>query len=379
MHHLLISDLRTHCRGEILSDAVNLAIYSTDASMYQIRPVVVVIPHDEEDLITAVKIAYDHRIPIIPRGGGTGLAGQAIGEAMILDLSKNFRNITSLNVDNHWVIVEPGVVRDVLNEFLAPHKLHFAPDPATSSRANIGGMIANNSSGTKSIIYGKTIDHVLEIKVLLSDGTILYLKEHPPEEYEQIAKLSTREGEIYREIKLIVKNNLDEIKSRFPTVMRRVGGYNLDEFSDTDHWNLSKLIVGSEGTLGIILEAKIKLTPLPSCTIACLSHFDSMNAAIRAVQEIIKYHPAAVEIIDHTVINLSRQNIATRDSCRVIEGDPAAVLIIEFHGEDEEETFKQVQTMAYDLQLKNIGYAHPVFKQGQAYTDILNVRKKDSG
>ncbi|MCB0687752.1 MAG: FAD-binding protein [Saprospiraceae bacterium] len=375
---LFIADLHLHCRGQVLSDEASLFSYATDASMYQIKPIVIMIPMDEDDVITAVKIAHDHQVPVIARGGGTGLAGQAIGQGMIIDFSVHLKNIISFNEAEHWAIVQPGIIRDTLNRFLAPHGLHFAPDPATSSRANVGGMIANNSSGTKSLIYGKTIDHVLEIKLLLEDGTILLLKNTTPQQYQDMTLQSNREGEIYRSFKKIVLDHKTEIQSRFPKVMRRVGGYNLDEFL-TDEWNLAKLIVGSEGTLGIILQAKINLTPLPKSRYVCLSHFSNMIAAIKAVPKIVSYHPAAVEIIDRTVIEMSRQNIATRDSCHVISGHPEAVLVVEFHGEDPTDAKLQAQQLAEDLTEARIGYDHPVFPEGKAYNDILTVRKKGLG
>ena len=378
-HQLFLADLKAHCRGEVLSDDLSLSIYSTDASIYQIRPIVVVVPKDEADTIRAVQIAADHNVAIVPRGGGTGLAGQAIGHAMILDFSKYFRNLIDFNPTEHWIIVEPGVVRDDLNQFLNPYGLHFAPDPATGSRANIGGMIANNSSGTKSIIYGKTIDHVLELKVLLSDGTILFLKNRTREEYQNISQQSMREGEIYRSIERVINNNERYIRTNFPKVMRRAGGYNLDEFIDTDHWNLSKLIVGSEGTLGINLQAKINLVPLPSFKYVCLSHFTTMYSAISAAQRMVLFEPAAIEIIDKTVMDLSRQNLATKNSCRVIAGDPAAVLIVEFHGDTREEAYGKAEKMAKTLLEEKIGYAHPLYPEGQAYDDILTVRKKGLG
>lgn len=376
---LFISDLKFHCRGEVLSDQVDLSVYATDASIYQIQPDVVFIPIDEDDVITAVKIAQDHKIPIIARGGGTGLAGQAIGRGMIIDFSKHLDKILSFEPTKKEITVQPGIVRDVLHNYLAEYRLHFAPDPATSSRANIGGMIANNSSGTKSILYGKTIDHVIALKILLVDGTILNLAKKSKSEYQQISGENTREGEIYRNFEKIIIKNKEEIISKFPKVMRRVGGYNLDEFVTDEDWNLSKLVVGSEGTLGIILQATINLTPLPNFKFVCLSHFDTMHAAIVAVQQIVHHQPAAVEIIDKTVIELSRKNIATKDSCQVIQGHPEAVLVVEFHGETELEAQKKAQHLAQNLQKEAIGYAHPIYPEGKAYNDILTVRKKGLG
>ena len=378
-NHLFVSDLKAHCHAEILTDDTNLGIYSTDASMYQITPIAIIQPKTEEEIVSAVKIAVDHEIPVIPRGGGTGLAGQAIGSGLIIDFSKYYNKIIEFNEKEKWIIVQPGIIRDHLNTFLQPHQLHFAPDPATSSRANVGGMIANNASGTKSIIYGKTIDHVLELKVLLSDGTILKLKDKTKFERQQLSNEKDRESEIYQALGQIIATNRSNIELRFPKVMRRVGGYNLDEFLDDKVWNLCKLMVGSEGTLGIILQAKLNLTPLPPSKCACLAHFYTMDEAIRAVQKIIPHKPSAVEIIDDTVINFSRQNNATKDSCRVIEGDPEAVLMIEFTGDDYEVLHDQVTGVVKMLTQQKMGYAFPVFAEGKDYQDILTLRKKGLG
>lgn len=377
--HLFQADLRAAANGEVLTDAVSLGLYATDASLYQIRPLAVFVPSDQADVIKAVEIARDHKIALIPRGGGTGLAGQTIGQGLIIDFSKHVNRILELNADERWVRVEPGIVRDNLNHHLAEHRLHFAPDPATSSRANIGGMLGNNSSGTKSILYGKTVDHVLELKVLLSDGTILDLKPRSKDEYEAISKQNDREGEIYRTIREYIQVNREEIDARFPKVMRRVGGYNLDEFIDTSTWNLSKLIVGSEGTLGLILEAKINLEPLPEHKSVCLVHFKDLQESIVAVQEMVKHGPAAVEILDKTVIDLSRKNLTTQRSCHVVEGDPKAVLIVEFYGDTVDEVMAKPLPMIARLKEMNLGYAYPVFGEGTSYNDVWTIRKKGLG
>ncbi len=377
--HLFIADLEQHISGDLLTDEVSLGLYSTDASLYQIKPLAVALPKDEQDVIHIINIARDHGVSIVARGGGTGLAGQTIGESIIVDFSKYMNQVLELNTEEKWVRVQPGMVRDNLNHFLAPHGLHFAPDPATSSRANVGGMMGNNSSGTKSILYGKTVDHVLEIKALLSDGTILHLSEKPRSVYDEIASRSDREGEVYRGIADIIEENRDEIEERFPKVMRRVGGYNLDEFIHTDNWNLSKLVVGSEATLAIILEAKLNLEPLPLKKSVCLAHFEKLGEAIRAVQTMVSYGPAAVEIIDHTVIELSRKNLTTQRSCHVIEGNPEAVLIVEFYGDSDEEVLSRPLPMIEKLKEMDLGYAFPIYPEGQSYEDVWTIRKKGLG
>ncbi len=379
MTALFQAGLRQSLRGEVLTDDVSLGLYATDASLYQIVPVAVAMPRDQEDVKKAVQIAREHGIAIIPRGGGTGLAGQTIGKGLILDLSKYLNQIIELNVKEQWVRVQPGIVLDNLNAALKPHGLHFAPDPATSSRANIGGMLGNNSSGTKSILYGKTVDHVLALKVLLSDGTIMDLAAKTEDQYQQIAEQDDTEGKVYREFRALVGKFAEEIRDRFPKVMRRVGGYNLDEFVDVDTWNLSKLIVGSEGTLGTILEAKLHLVPLPKYKSVCLVHFATLRETIESVALMVSFGPAAVEILDRTVIELSRQNYTTQRSCQVIVDDPAAVLIVEFYGDTEEEVKEKPSRMVEALQAQNLGYAHPIYPEGPSYRDVWTIRKKGLG
>lgn len=259
----MIEQLRESLKGEVLDDAYSRGMYATDASIYQISLVAVALPHDVADVKRAVEIARAHRVKILPRGGGTSLAGQTVGDALVLDFSKYMNNSLEINAAERWVRVQPGLARDGLNEVLAPYGLHFAPDPATSSRANVGGMVGNNSSGTKSILYGKTVDHIIAARTLLADGTEMSLETLDPEAYAHKAQAETREGEVYRTFQEIIQRNKEEIKQRFPKVMRRVGGYPLDEFVYTDHWNLAKLITGSEGTLATTLELTLNLEPLP--------------------------------------------------------------------------------------------------------------------
>ncbi len=375
----MIADLKARVRGEVLYDSYSLGMYATDASIYQIKPRVVVLPKDEADVRIAVELANRHEVKILPRGGGTSLAGQTVGEALVLDFSKYMNRILEVNVEEKWARVQPGLVRDVLNEELKGVGLHFAPDPATSSRANIGGMVGNNSSGTKSILYGKTVDHVLSAKVLLSDGTEMLFEELSPVAYAAKSEQQTREGEIYRGVKRLVDENAAEIERKFPKVMRRVGGYNLDEFIHAQNWNLSKLITGSEGTLAVTLELKVNLEPLPKSKAIVVVHFDELLDAISAVSTMLGYQPSAVEILDRTVVNLSRENLTTRQHCHFIEGDPAAILIVEFYGETLDDVLGRSESMIAELKRLGLGYAFPVFPEGKAFEDVWVVRKKGLG
>ncbi len=254
-------DLETQLEGEVRFDAISRALYSTDASIYQIQPAGVVIPKHRQDILRTLDICRRHRVPLTMRGGGTSQAGQAIGEGIQIDVSKYCNRILEVNAEQLWVRVEPGIVLDELNAHLAPLGLRFAPDISTASRATVGGMMANNSSGARSVLYGKTIDHVLEQTVALSDGSIVHFREIPRDE---VPTGETLEAACYRTVLGLAQQHAAEIDRRYPKILRRVAGYNLDEFADpAKSVNLAKMIVGSEGTLGIILEAKLRLVPLP--------------------------------------------------------------------------------------------------------------------
>ncbi|MFY0628007.1 MAG: FAD-binding protein [Reichenbachiella sp.] len=375
----LSKELTEGIKGDVLADQVSLGMYSTDASIYQISPKVIVLPKDEEDVMRAISIAYRHKVTILPRGAGTSLAGQTVGASMVLDFSKYMNNIIELNVEERWVKVQPGKIRDVLNGELADHGLHFAPDPATSSRANVGGMVGNNSSGTKSVIYGKTVDHILEAEVVLASGTSLTLRELSAKAYEKVAEKEDEEGNIYSSFKSIVEQNKREIEKRFPKVMRRVGGYNLDEFVTTDNWNLSKLITGSEGTLAVTTSLKLNLEPLPKYKSVCVVHYAELLEAISSVEMMLKYNPSAVEILDDHVVELSRENLTTKHHTHFIEGDPKAILIVEFYGDDPKDVVDRPEKMIQELKKSDFGYAYPLFPDGESYEDVWVIRKKGLG
>jgi len=392
--HNFLDELKLAMHGEVLDDDASRGIHATDASHYQIMPVCVAVPRDEGDCISAVRVAGEHGVPIIPRGGGTSLSGQTFGAGVVLDLSKYMDQVLEVNTDEQWARVQPGVIRDRLNAQLAQHGLHFAPDPATANRATVGGMIGNNASGTRSIVYGKTIDHVFSCKVVLPDATVLELEPHSDDQWQARCDGNGREGEIYRGVRKVIEANRQQILDRYPTVMRRVSGYNLDEFVDgagytgpiggRDNagrrvWNVSNLIVGSEGTLACLLEAKVKLTPLPKATALCIAHFDDIIDSLRAVPEILKHNPSTVELLDNVVLKEAVVNAATRDMATFIEGDPEAVLLIEVFGEDQEEATSRIAALAAELKSNGRGYAWPVRTDKPGQSDVWEVRKLGLG
>lgn len=372
-------DLENRIRGEVSFDPLTRGLYSTDASIYQIDPVAVVIPEDEADVCAAVASAAEHSVSILPRGGGTSLAGQAVAASLIIDFSKRLNQILEIHPEQGWVRIQPGVVRDELNAALARYGLFFPIDPSTGNRANMGGMIGNDASGARSILYGKTVDHVLETRVLLSDGNIVHFKDLSNDEYEQLAASSSREGIIHRRFREIVEANRDEIELRYPKKSRRVGGYNLDEYIRGNRWNLSKLMTGSEGTLGILLEAKLRLSPLPKRTVLCIVHFRDLQEAIRAVQPILKHGPSAVEILDRTITSLIDKNPALSRMADFMEDDPEALLIVEFCGNSVEELREKTQELIADLKSRGVGYAYPERFERAEQARVWQVRKDGLG
>ena len=292
----LAEELRKRVSGEVRFDPFSRVLYSTDASIYQMEPVGVVIPRNEEDVQAVVEIARDNRVPVLPRAGGTGLAGQSVNHAIVMDFSKYLNQVVELNREENWVKVQPGIVLDQLNRYLAAHGLQYAPDPTTSNRACVGGGIGNNTCGAHSVIYGKTLDHIMEVDVVLSDATRAHFQTLEPHELEIRLRGEGLESDIYRGVLQIARENLTEIESRYPKIMRRVSGYNLDSFLGEEPVNLTKMVVGSEGTLCVVTEAKVNLVPRPTMTCLSVLHFRDIFEASEATVEVLKHEPSSVEV-----------------------------------------------------------------------------------
>lgn len=373
------NELQWKIAGEVRFDPVARSLYATDASPYEIHPYGVVLPKTVEDVRVVVDVANTYGLPLLPRGGGTSLAGQTVGEAIVLDFSKYMDRVLELSPEERWVKVQPGVVRDNLNLLLAPHKLQFTPDVATSSRANIGGMVANNSSGTRSIKYGKTVDQVVRMTVMLSDGTVTEFRALSKRALQEKLALGGREGEIYRTVFEVISEHEDEIRARYPKVMRRVGGYNLDELIGGKPFNLAKLITGSEGTLAIILDVTLKLEPVPNVRHLVMLHFHALTDALRAVPKINRHDPSCVEILDETLLELGLANpkLAPLIAWRV--GEPKAVLMVEFDGESVSEVDAKVKALRCDPELAELSYAAPVAASTEEQAAVWEFRKGGLG
>lgn len=371
--------LQQAVRGEVRFDAVSRMLYRTDASIYEMEPLGVVVPKDEGDVVAAVKIAAEHGAAVLPRGGGTSLAGQSVGAAVHLDFSKYMNRILEFDPDECWIRVQPGVVLDELNAHLQSYGLIFAPDVSTSSRANIGGMIGNNSCGAHSIIYGKTIDHVQELKVVLADGSQAAFGPLDEEERERRAGLDNREGRIYRGIGRIVRAHHAQIRAGFPAVMRRVSGYNLDEFIDGVPCDLSKLVVGSEGTLCAVVEARLNLVELPAHKGLVAVHFHDLVEAMEANLTALETAPVASELIDKILLDQTKGSAAHAPSRRFLTGDPAALLIVEYYADSEAELGRKLDELEARLRQRGMGYAFARAVDAGDQKAIWELRKAGLG
>ncbi|MBI2686588.1 MAG: FAD-binding protein [Acidobacteria bacterium] len=352
----LAAELAAAVQGEVRFDIVSRALYSTDASVYQIMPLGVVVPRNRKDVIAAVGVAARHRCPVTMRGGGTSQAGQAIGAGIQIDISKYYNSLLEVNVNERWCRVEPGIVLDELNAALKEHSLRFAPDISTASRATIGGMMANNSSGARSIYYGKTIDHVLEQTVLFADGTIRALRPMTGAWLEEECAGESIPAQGYRLIRQLGVELAGEVAGRFPKVLRRVMGYNLDAFADASVCDLTKLMVGSEGTLGVVLEAKLRLVPLPKAKSVLAIQFNELLDALGATPAILQHKPSAVEVMDGFILDHTKQNAALhRQRQTFVEGEPGALLCVEFYGETAAELPPRMAELERDLRARGVG------------------------
>ena len=378
MNDALERELKASIEGEVRFDKISRALYSNDASVYQIEPAGVVVPRHREDLIRVVEICRRLRCSITMRGGGTSQAGQAIGEGIVVDTSKYFHRLLEVNAEERWVRVEPGIVLDELNAQLAGLGLRFAPDISTASRATVGGMMANNSSGARSVLYGKTIDHVLEQVVMLSDGSTAHFREIPRDDIPAGASL---EAACYRTVLRLALEHAGEIERRYPKVLRRVGGYNLDEFTDASKpVNLAKMMVGSEGTLGVVLEAKLRLVPLPKAKAVMVIEFADLLEALSATPVILRHGPSAVEVMDKAILDNTRQN-ATLDRIRksFITGDPGATLCVEFYGDRKEDLPPRLRALEDNLRASTLGYRYRIETDPAEQARIWSLREAALG
>ena len=375
----LVEELSKRVSGEVRFDQYSRILYSTDASIYQIEPIGVVIPRNREDVIATVEAAHKYQVPLLPRGGGTSLAGQTVGHALVMDFSKYMNQVLEVNTDEAWVRTQPGIVVDELNHQLRPHNLMFAPDPATSNRANVGGLLGNNSCGSHSILYGKTMDNVREIDAVLSNGDQATFGPIAGDTLEAKLRGDSLEASIYRGVLDIVERNREEVDRRYPTIMRRVSGYNLDDLVRGQGLNLARLLVGSEGTLATTVEAKLHLVPRPNISALAVLHFRDIIEAMEATVETLQEAPSAVELVDKFMLDMTRASTGYARRMTFVEGDPAAILLVEFYGDSEAELASRLDNLEERMRRANLGYAVRRFTDPAEQANVWTVRKAAVG
>ena len=346
--------LRREIRGSVMFGAADRGRYATDASIYQIDPIGVVVPADEADALAALAIAFDEGVPVLPRGAGTSQCGQTVGEAVVIDNAKHLNKVVDFDKEAATVVVQPGIVLDHLNAFLRPHGLWYPVDVSTSAQATIGGMAGNNSCGSRSIRYGNMVHNVAGIDAVLADGTQAYFGEVGGNLAEVSG--SPRLLDIASRVRAIAAREAGEIEARYPKLLRRVGGYNLETVKPEGH-NLAHLLVGSEGTLAYSRQLHLKLSPLPKHKTLGVVHFPTFYQAMDLTRHIVTLGPAAVELVDRTMIDLARQNPAFASTVsQFLKGEPDAILLVEFAGDDQGEQVRKLKDLVAlmgDLGLPN--------------------------
>jgi FAD/FMN-containing dehydrogenase len=385
-----LQQLEKTIEGDFYDSQMAKALYATDASVYRELPLAVVLPKHVNDIKRLVQFANAYDVSLIPRAAGTSLAGQCVGDGIVVDISKYMNEILEINPEERWIRVQPGIVRDQLNTFLKSYGLFFGPNTSTANRCMIGGMVGNNSCGSTSIVYGSTRDHVLELKTVLSDASEVTFKALNDEEFEQKLRLDTLEGQIYTTIKkeLDTAEVVEEIKANYPkaSISRRNTGYAMDALlemrpfsAESEAFNMCQLLTGSEGTLAFTTEIKLNLVPLPKPKDVVLNaHFNSIEDSLRATVIAMEHQPTACELMDKTILDCTKDNIAQQRNRFFVEGDPQAILMIEFREDEDEVAIGQANQLIAQFKKEGLGYAFPIVK-GEETKRVWDLRKAGLG
>ncbi|GAA3741136.1 FAD/FMN-containing dehydrogenase/Fe-S oxidoreductase [Spinactinospora alkalitolerans] len=371
--------LRRDLDGDVRFDDYTRHLFSRDASMYAITPRGVVFPRHADDVAAAVAAAREFGVPIVPRGAGTSLAGQTVGPGLVLDLSRHMHRILEVDPEARTARVEAGVVQDDLNRAAAPHGLMFGPNTSTSNRATIGGMVGNNSAGSGSVRYGMTIDHVRALDVVLADAHRTGFAPIGEAERARRAALPGLEGDVHRALPGIVADNAEAIATRFPDFWRRACGYRLDRLADGTPFDLAKFVVGAEGTLVVATEALVDLVPRPRHTVIAVGHFASTPEAIAATEDALSCDPAGVELMDRTILDLSRRRIEYAFLGSILQGDPGALLFVTFSGDDGGELRADLKRLTALWKSNGHGYHALEAATPEQQKALLKVRTSSLG
>jgi FAD/FMN-containing dehydrogenase/Fe-S oxidoreductase len=373
---------------EFQTDELTRRLYANDASMYEEVPKAVAFPETAADIAELVRLAEKQDYSITARAAGTSLAGQTTGGSLVMDVSRFMNGIIEINEQERWARVEPGVIRDSLNREAAKFGLQFGPDTSTTNRCMIGGMIGNNSSGSFSFKYGTTREHVLEMDVVLSDGSEVTFKALNDEELKGKMQLPNLEGDIYRGIVKLVDENLDLIKESYPhpEIIRRNSGYALDKLAEMrpfkasgPDFNLCALLCGSEGTLAMTTSAKLNLVPLPKYRTLIVPHFRTLNEALKATVEITKFDVSAVELVDNVILDATKENIEQQQNRFFLFGEPRCILIVEMEGDDPEVLKSRAEEIKKRLMNRKLGHSYPIITEQEKMKRVWELRKAGLG
>jgi FAD/FMN-containing dehydrogenase/Fe-S oxidoreductase len=365
--------------GPVRFDAYSRHLYAQDASAYAIEPLGVCFPRHADDVAAAIAVCAQRGVPVLPRGGGTSLAGQCVARALVLDLSRHMRRIVAVDPGARRAVVQPGVIQEGLNRALAPHGLMLGPNTSTANRATLGGMIGNNSAGSQSIRYGMTIDAVERLDVVLADASRARLEAVGDEERARRAAADTLEGAVYRELPGLVERHRDALQG-FPRWWRQAGGYPLHRvFGEDGAFNPAKIVVGSEGTLATVVEAEVSLVPVPSVRVMAVGHFHSTAEAIAATGDAMEVDAASVELLDRLILDLSRRKLEYRGLGEILEGDPDALLFVELVGDDRDEVMARLDRLEAAWAEHGHGYHTLRAVDAADQKAVLEVRKSGLG
>ncbi|KGE14268.1 FAD-binding and (Fe-S)-binding domain-containing protein [Sphingobacterium deserti] len=385
-----LKQLQKQLAGELYYDKKMRALYATDASAYREYPLAVAFPKDVNDIKALIAFARGHHTSLIPRTAGTSLAGQVVGAGIIVDVSKHFTEITAINVEERWVRVQPGVIRDELNLFLKPYGLYFGPETSTANRAMIGGMVGNNSCGSNSLIYKSTREHTMEVDALLSDGSSVTFRPLTFEEFCAKCDLQNLEGQLYRHIRTLLSdyNNQESIRRDFPKkeIQRRNTGYAIDLLLDSDPFtagadlfNFCKLICGSEGTLAFITSIKLQVVEAPRQQSALLcAHFATVEDALLANLIALKHQPLVSELMDNYILECTKNNIAQSENRFFVQDDPGAILVVEYTGKTLDDIYTKIGEVEQDMRDEGLGYYFPIVA-GADKKRVWDLRKAGLG
>lgn len=385
-----LTSLKQQLSGELYDSTLVKSLYATDASVYRELPYAVALPKTTADIKCLIEFAQSNALSIIPRAAGTSLAGQCVGDGIVVDVSKYMNAILEINTQEQWVRVQPGVVRDHLNTFLKPYGFFFGPNTSTANRCTMGGMVGNNSCGSTSIEYGSTRDHTLAIKAILSDGSAVEFTILTRDEFNSKTKGTSLESNLYKQIYAELANPIirEQIIEGYPkaSISRRNTGYAVDTlmhsnvFEDTQEmFNFSKLLCGSEGTLAFTTELKLQIVPLPKpFQIVLNAHFNSITESLQATLVAMKLAPSACELMDKTILDCTKDNITQQKNRFFVEGDPEAILMVEFRGATIEEARQQAKMLETQLKASQLGYAYTLV-EGDDCNKVWDLRKAGLG